>query len=139
MIGGAWGVIATGLLSKPDLMDRAFGLGDHAGWFYEWAAGSGDFTLIGIQLLGVLLIMGWTGVTMGVFFSVLNFVGLFRVDALEEEVGLDISVHKGPAYDTSGAANDAKVSELDASRGKDEKKSSDEKEGDKSSDEKEAS
>ena len=32
----------------------------------------------------------------------LNMLGLFRVDTVEEEVGLDISHHKGAAYDLSG-------------------------------------
>lgn len=36
------------------------------------------------------------------FFHVLNILGLFRVDTVEEEVGLDISHHKGAAYDLSG-------------------------------------
>ena len=35
------------------------------------------------------------------FFYVLNVLGMFRVDALEEEVGLDISHHRGAAYDLS--------------------------------------
>ena len=33
------------------------------------------------------------------FFIVLNKLDMFRVDALEEEVGLDISHHRGAAYD----------------------------------------
>ena len=42
------------------------------------------------------------------YFLILNALGLFRVDALEEEVGLDISHHKGAAYDLSGPSEDAK-------------------------------
>jgi Amt family ammonium transporter len=33
----------------------------------------------------------------------LNFAGIFRVDPLEEEVGLDISHHRGTAYDLEPA------------------------------------
>jgi len=118
MVGGAWGVIATGLFSKPELMDRAFGLGAHAGWFYQLAEGSGDFTLIGIQLIAVLCICVWTGVTMGIFFYILNLFGLLRIDPLEEMVGMDISRHKGSAYNMEGDAPEDKVNELNVSRTK---------------------
>lgn len=117
MIGGAWGVIATGFFSKPERMEVAFGLGEHAGWFYEWGQGSGDFTLLGIQLLAVLFIFVWTSVTMGTYFYMLNFFGLFRISRLEEEVGMDISRHKGACYNyEDGSAPVAKVNELNTSR-----------------------
>jgi len=117
MIGGAWGVISTGLFSNPDRMEVAFGLGEHAGWFYEWGQGSGDFTLLGIQLLAVLFIFAWASITMGVFFYVLNVFGLFRISRLEEEVGMDISRHKGACYNyEDGSAPVDKVNELNTSR-----------------------
>lgn len=116
MVGGAWGVIATGLFSNPDRMEVAFGMSEHSGWFYEWSQGSGDFTLLGIQLLSVSFILGWTSVTMGAYFYVLNIFGLFRITPLEEEVGMDISRHKGSAYDMDGSAPRDKVSELNSSR-----------------------
>lgn len=92
MVGGAWGVIAAGLFTTPDLRDAAFGDGNHVGWFY------GDGTLIGVQLIAVLFITGWTGAVMGVYFWVLNWFGMLRIDPLEEEVGMDLSRHKGSAY-----------------------------------------
>jgi ammonium transporter, Amt family len=119
MFGGAWGVIAAGLLSKPDFLLRAYGSdnyeGNHVGWFYEWGMGSGDFTLIGIQLIGVVFIFGWTSVLMGSFFYVLKFMGCLRIDPLEEEVGMDISRHKGAAYDIQPVADDS-VKQLQSSR-----------------------
>lgn len=46
---------------------------------------------------------------MGAFFAALNFLGWFRIDPLEEEVGMDVSRHKGAAYDIQGAnADDVK-------------------------------
>lgn len=36
------------------------------------------------------------------FLLLVNLLGWFRVDSIEEEVGLDISHHKGAAYDLSG-------------------------------------
>jgi Amt family ammonium transporter len=35
------------------------------------------------------------------FFLMLKYLGMFRVNALEEDVGLDISHHRGAAYDMS--------------------------------------
>jgi len=116
MIGGAWGVIATGLFSTPERLETAFGLTEHAGWFYEWGNGSGDFTLLGIQLIAVLFIFSWTAVMMGLLFTVLHFLGLLRIDPLEEEVGMDISRHKGSCYDNEGAPTDGKIDELHTSR-----------------------
>jgi len=49
---------------------------------------------------------------MGPYFYVLNYFGMLRVDPLEEKVGLDISRHKGPAYDMEGSAEKEHVEEL---------------------------
>ena len=32
MVGGAWGVLATGLFTKPELLEAAFGKTKHYGW-----------------------------------------------------------------------------------------------------------
>jgi Amt family ammonium transporter len=45
------------------------------------------------------------------FFYALSAAGMFRVDPLEEEVGLDISHHRGAAYDLTGP-NKEDVEEL---------------------------
>lgn len=106
MGGGMWGVIATGLFTKGELLQAAFGRDDHVGWFYEWGRGSGDFTLMGAQLVLVLFILGWVGVVMGLYFLFLNAMGWLRIDPLEEEVGMDISRHKGAAYVIDDASAD---------------------------------
>lgn len=107
MVGGAWGLISTGLLSSPQLIAKAFKENPHSGWFYEWSEGSGDFTLIGIQLIAVLFIFGWGSLTMGFWFGLMNYMGWFRVDPLEESVGLDVSRHKGPAYEYTAPPDDS--------------------------------
>lgn len=109
LFGGAWGLIAAGLFSSPDLMDSAYGQSEHVGWFYEWGRGSGNFTLLGIQLIGILFIAAWTVALMYPFFWMMNFFGSLRVDPLEEEAGMDISRHNGPGYndDTSEHENNA--------------------------------
>lgn len=98
MFGGFWGMIATGLFTAPHLLANAYGANDHVGWFYEWSMGSGDFTLIGCQLIALLFIFGWTFTVMGAWWCFINFMGWLRVDPLEEEAGLDISRHKGAGY-----------------------------------------
>jgi hypothetical protein len=82
---------------------------------YEWARGSGDFTMLGTQLIGVLFVFAWTFVIMGIFFSILKVLGWFRIDPLEEEVGMDISRHKGGAYDMGMPLEEA-INELNNSR-----------------------
>jgi Ammonium Transporter Family len=106
MVGGAWGLISTGLLSSPDLIAAAYSENPHSGWFYEWSQGSGDFTLIGAQLCAVLFVFGWTFTLMGFWFGLMNFFGWFRVDPLEEKVGMDFSRHKGAAYDYTSPNHD---------------------------------
>lgn len=106
LAGGCWGMIATGLFSAPDLIKNAYGETDHFGWFYEWNRGSGDFALMGAQLVACLFIFSWTVTIMGAWFYFLNFMGWFRVDPLEEEAGLDISRHKGSGYDIAAVNQD---------------------------------
>merc|ERR1711956_183596 len=59
----------------------------------------GHGNVLGNELLGIMFIIGWTAGIMTPFFILINWLGLFRVDATEERVGLDISHHKGAAYD----------------------------------------
>mmetsp|Transcript_7350 Transcript_7350/g.13495 ORF Transcript_7350/g.13495 Transcript_7350/m.13495 type:complete len:510 (+) Transcript_7350:227-1756(+) len=103
---GIWGCIAVGLFAEPTRTINAFGEHGHYGWFYSWGNGSADAHLLAAQVCGVLWIIGWVTVIMLPYFLILNAIGLFRVDALEEEVGLDISHHKGAAYDMSGPSAD---------------------------------
>ncbi|KAL7547558.1 hypothetical protein ACHAWF_010847 [Thalassiosira exigua] len=115
MFGGAWGVISTGLFTNANRLAVAGGSTDNIGWFYEWGRGSGNFTLIGIQLLAVLFVFGWTAGIFTPFCLVLKFLNWLRIDPLEEEVGMDISRHKGPAYESEGSSAEA-IRELSASR-----------------------
>lgn len=104
---GMWGCIAVGLFASPGLVDQAYGTPNY-GWFYNWGMGNGTGKLLAVEICGVLWILGWVGFIMIPYFLALNALGLFRVDALEEEVGLDISHHKGAAYDMSGPSEEAK-------------------------------
>jgi len=99
---GAWGVLAVGFFSKAELQEIAGYKTAHQGLFYSWAEGGFDCNLLVCQICCVLWVLAWVTVIMTPFFIVLNMLGMFRVDPLEEEVGLDISHHRGSAYDLSG-------------------------------------
>jgi len=98
---GIWGCIATGLFASPVHTGLAYGNDEKVGLFY----GSGS--LIAVELAGIAFIIAWTAGIMTPFFLILNALGMFRVDPLEEEVGLDISHHKGAAYDLTTADKSA--------------------------------
>merc|ERR1712232_30701 len=73
--------------------------------------GEGDKLLL-VELAGVGFILGWVILVMTPFFVLLKIMGLFRVDELEELVGLDIAHHKGAAYDINVAEEDGKQADV---------------------------
>jgi Amt family ammonium transporter len=108
---GMWGMIAVGFFANPVHTNNAYSA-ELAGVFY----GSADLLLN--QFVAVCWIFGWVAGTMTPFFIILKMAGMFRVDALEEDVGLDISHHRGAAYDLSGPHPDdvEKLMEVHASK-----------------------
>ena len=104
---GMWGVLAVGLFAEPNRMELAYSTSVHVGWFYN----TSDANLLLANLCSILFIIGWVVTIMTPFFLVLTAAGMFRVDQLEEDVGLDISHHRGSAYDMSGP-DDEHVKEL---------------------------
>jgi Amt family ammonium transporter len=101
LASGMWGILAVGLFAEESAMASAGYNSERVGLFYSWTNGSSDANLLLCQFLCVLWVLGWVLFVMTPFFLVLNALGMFRVDALEEEVGLDISHHRGGAYDLS--------------------------------------
>lgn len=95
MFNGMWGLIATGLLSSPGRIIDAFGTDEHVGFLYSLGRGDIDGTLLLIEFMTVLFVVGWASATMLPFFIWLNYMGWFRADSLEELVGLDMSYHGG--------------------------------------------
>lgn len=102
---GMWGVIAVGIFAEPRFLESAGYNPDEPGILY------GGGALLGVQICAILWIIGWVTVLMTPFFLLLNALGMFRVDPLEEEVGLDISHHRGAAYDLASPRK-ADVEEL---------------------------
>jgi ammonium transporter, Amt family len=115
MVNGAWGVISTGLFTTQERRDLAFGENPHIGWFFEWGRGSANFSLLGAQIVAVIFIFGWTFVTMGAYFYFLKIMGWLRISELEEHVGMDVSRHKGNAYEL-GKPDQTHVDQLNQSR-----------------------
>merc|ERR1719361_2454941 len=87
---GMWGVVAVGFFAEPTRVKNAYGFDDVSGLFYGGSAG-----LLGCQILLIFFILAWIVVTMAPLFTMLKNAGLFRVDEMEEEIGLDFSHHKG--------------------------------------------
>merc|ERR1712151_106867 len=96
---GIWGCIATGLFADPGKVETAYG-SPAVGLFFG-AGSSHQTNLIVAELCGIAFIIVWVTVVMTPYFIILRCLGLFRVDELEEEIGMDISHHKGAAYDLS--------------------------------------
>lgn len=86
---GAWGCIAVGLFCSSDY---TYNLEGHEGLFY------GGGTLLGVQILGVLTEVCWVAGTSSILFFTLSMLGHLRVSEEEEDRGLDLSEHEGPAY-----------------------------------------
>ena len=95
MINGAFGLIATGLFASPARLEVAFGNSNHVGFFYSFAHGGADATLLAAQIICILFIFGWVMFTMLPFFVWLDMKGWFRSDPLDEIIGLDTSYHGG--------------------------------------------
>ena len=83
---GIWGTIAVGLLANPDAPAGLRGL------FY-----TGDFSQLGLQLLGFASVAAWAAGTMLVFFMILKKADFLRAEAADELSGLDVSEHGLPS------------------------------------------
>ena len=85
--GGLWGIIATSLLACPRHVLSAYGPRKFPGFFYSPT----NHSLLPAHLTGIVFIIGWTSATTCPLFLLLDYFGLFRVNALEEVVGLDMT------------------------------------------------
>jgi Amt family ammonium transporter len=86
LANGVWGTIAVGLLANPEAPAGLKGL------FYTW-----DFTLLGVQTLGIAAILAWTVVMMTLTFFILKKTIGLRVSQEEEIKGLDKTEHGLPS------------------------------------------
>jgi Amt family ammonium transporter len=88
-IGGMVGGVLTGLFCVPDLSWTDFG-----GLFY-----TGDPTLLGAQVAGILITVAFVGVADLILGSIIKkLAGGLKVDDETEARGLDVTVHGESAY-----------------------------------------
>jgi ammonium transporter, Amt family len=88
---GIWGTIAVGLFSQG----TAFGMAS-APAIGLLVGGSGK--QLGVQIVGLLAIMAFTGATSLVVWSILKFTLGLRVSGSAEAMGLDLAYHRERAY-----------------------------------------
>eukprot|EP00815_Leptocylindrus_aporus_P000998 CAMPEP_0116063070 /NCGR_PEP_ID=MMETSP0322-20121206/8183_1 /TAXON_ID=163516 /ORGANISM="Leptocylindrus danicus var. apora, Strain B651" /LENGTH=539 /DNA_ID=CAMNT_0003548593 /DNA_START=48 /DNA_END=1667 /DNA_ORIENTATION=+ len=96
LFNGLWGMLCIGFFASPSRVEQVYGV-EVSGLFYYDGA-SYDGSLLAVQFIGILFILGWVMVLMTPFFLILSYVGWLRADPLEEIVGLDISYHGRSAY-----------------------------------------
>jgi ammonium transporter, Amt family len=89
---GAFGTIAVGLFSQPGYADIA-GYGRLSGLLF-----GGGFSLLGIQVAGVLSVFAWVFPVMLLFFFLVKKTMGLRVSREAELKGLDIEEHGMEAY-----------------------------------------
>lgn len=89
-VGGVVGGVLTGLFCVPELSWTDFG-----GLLY-----TGDATLLGAQVLGILITVAFVGIADVVIALIVKavFGGSLRVSEAEEAQGLDVAAHGESAY-----------------------------------------
>lgn len=93
LFNGIWGIISTGLFSSPEGMRATFATDDRVGLVYAIERVDFDMIMLRNQIYALGFILGMTCFTMGPFFYILNYLGWFRADAVEELAGLDFAYH----------------------------------------------
>jgi ammonium transporter, Amt family len=95
LVCGIWGTLAVGLFAEGPGVYSWYteGLGPVKGLF-----AGGGFTQLGIQLLGVVAVGGFTVTISSIFWLLLKATLGIRVSPREEMIGLDIGEHGMEAY-----------------------------------------
>lgn len=81
-LGGMVGMLLTGIFAT-----KAINEGGNNGWFY------GNFELFRNQVLGLLLVVGYSFTVSYGIFKLINFIHPLRVSEDEEALGLDVTQH----------------------------------------------
>lgn len=102
MMNGIWGTVAVGLFATDTAPAFARGFGDGVSYGANQIAGTGlfyggGFQLLGIQVVGMISIIAYTGVTIFLTFLAIKAVFGLRVSQEEEIVGLDATEHGLPS------------------------------------------
>jgi Amt family ammonium transporter len=89
---GAFGTLMVGLFAESAYAEAA-GLGQVNGLFF-----GGGWSLLGIQLIGVVAVFAWVAATCLILFSLIKVTVGLRVSPEEELRGLDIVEHGIESY-----------------------------------------
>lgn len=92
-VGGIWGGIATGLFATSSVNGIVSKEAASEGLFY-----SGDFALLGVQIVAILACFVLSAITSFVILKVISFFSPLRVEEVQEVNGLDQSLHGEIAY-----------------------------------------
>ena len=92
-VGGIWGGIATGLFATSSVNGIVSKEAASEGLFY-----SGDFALLGVQIVAILACFVLSAITSFVILKVISFFRPLRVEEVQEVNGLDQSLHGEIAY-----------------------------------------
>lgn len=106
LFGGIWGMLAVGIFASPELLLKVYEMDSHPGFIYAPT----ESNLLGAQLTSIAFVMGWTLCTMFPFFKLLDYMGMFRVSALDEFIGLD-ATYEGSDAPSRLYDDDSKESE----------------------------
>ncbi|GAB5356965.1 hypothetical protein AAMO2058_000333400 [Amorphochlora amoebiformis] len=106
---GIWGTLAVGIFAEANEIKNAYDCPN--------AEGNGTGLQFGIQLAGILAIIGFVGACSIVMFLFIKLTIGLRVGAEEEELGLDESEHGHKAY-SQGAFNQDRDTEKGKEIGK---------------------
>ena len=92
-VGGIWGGIATGLFATSSVNGIVSKEAASEGLFY-----SGDFALLGVQIVAILACFVLSAITSFVILKVISFFSPLRVEEVQEVNGLYQSLHGEIAY-----------------------------------------
>eukprot|EP01023_Acetabularia_acetabulum_P021641 TRINITY_DN213_c0_g1_i1.p1 TRINITY_DN213_c0_g1~~TRINITY_DN213_c0_g1_i1.p1 ORF type:complete len:476 (+),score=135.80 TRINITY_DN213_c0_g1_i1:159-1586(+) len=110
---GIWGLFAAATFADKALMGEVYGTGpDNFPEVYGFING-GNGKLLAAALLGVIVIFAWVSVHMAPFFFVMRMIGLLRVSAEDEALGLDVSHHGVEGEVAAKPIEAMKVAELE--------------------------
>ena len=107
---GFWGVINVGIFTAKEYSFSNGARSPDAGIFMPGTRGE----LFATQIIAVLMEVTWVVGTSIVLFGALQYAGIFRVPASQEEMGLDKYKHGGKAYLVRATSTGIEITQPDA-------------------------
>lgn len=92
---GCCGILFVALLARGKYVDEVYP-GRPGRPFGLFMGGGGK--LLGANLIGILVVIGWVSLTMGSLFYILHALKLLRISHEDEMAGMDLTRHDGSTY-----------------------------------------